>query len=394
MKNNDISIYIHIPFCVRKCLYCDFNSQVPASEDAFFYYTDALIKEISSSREYLTDRKLASIYIGGGTPSVIPSMCIDRVLDCISDIISIEDDTEITIESNPGTVTEYKIKDYVKIGINRVSIGAQSMIEDELRALGRIHTAKDFLEAYDKFYWGGIDNISVDVMTGIPYQTRESLIKTLEEVIRLHPKHISAYSLIVENGTPFYEKLMYGTLPLPTEDEAYIIYKLTQQYLAQNGYKRYEISNYALGTKSGSSKDKDYRCRHNLRYWERGDYIGFGVSSASLIGNHRFTNTAELSEYVSAPGAVKTEDMTLSDKDAMAEFMFLGLRKTDGVKISDFKESFDTDIADIYGEVMKKHIKDGLAEFIAGEEGEEDGRFMLTERGMDVANYVMSDYML
>lgn len=382
MRDDTIGIYIHIPFCVRKCLYCDFNSQVPASEDAYFFYTDALLREIASSKELLKKRRLDSIYIGGGTPSTLPSHCLRRIFEGISDVIDIEDDTEITIEANPGTVGEYKIRDYVSLGINRVSLGGQSAIDDELRALGRAHTAKDLLLAYDKLYWGGIDNISIDIMTSIPYQTRKSLIKTLDTVTGLHPKHISAYSLTIEKGTPFYEKYKYKTLDLPSEDESYFIYKLTQEYLASGGYKRYEISNYA--------NDPDYRCRHNIRYWDRGDYIGFGVSASSLIGDHRFTNTSDLTGYVSAPGRDRSEDMILKTKDEMAEFMFLGLRKVEGVRLSDFYDCFGKDIRDVYGEIMQGHIE---AELAVIEGGESEERFMLTDRGMDVANFVMKDYL-
>ncbi len=388
----DIGIYVHIPFCVRKCFYCDFNSQVPPSEDTVFFYTAALLDEIKASAGLLEDRKLSSIYIGGGTPSSIPSSCIGRIIDRISSHIDIDEDTEVTIEANPGTLTELKIKDYVAAGINRVSLGLQSAVEDELKALGRIHTFEDFKKNFDRLYWGGIENISVDVMTSIPYQTQESLIKTLDEVIKLRPQHISAYSLIIEENTPFYDKLRYGLLPLPTEDESYYIYKLAQTYLTQNGYRRYEISNYSLEPgNEGNKEEKDYRCRHNLRYWDRGDYIGFGVSAASLIGDHRFTNTKDLNEYASDPGRIKQEDLVLRPEDAMAEFMFLGLRKTDGIRCADFRESFDTDINEVYGKVMRHHVDRKLAAF-SGED--EERRFFLTDTGLDLSNVVMSEYLL
>lgn len=391
-ERKDISIYIHIPFCVRKCFYCDFNSQVPPSEDTVFYYTAALIEEIKASAELLHDRELKSIYIGGGTPSSIPSSCISRVIETVSSVIDIDDDTEITIEANPGTLTDLKIKDYVSSGINRISMGLQSAVEEELRVLGRIHSFDDLKKNFDRLYWGGIDNINVDVMTSIPYQTRESLIETLDAVTGLKPQHISAYSLIIEQNTPFYDKYRYGLLPLPGEDESYYIYKLTQEYLASKGYRRYEISNYTLD--DGDPEDKrhrDFRCLHNLRCWDRRDYLGYGVSAASLMGDHRFTNTADLNQYASDPGGIKQEDIILRPEDAMAEFMFLGLRKTDGIRCSDFEESFDMDIDKVFGRVMKHHSDKGLAAFSG--EGE-DRRFFLTDKGLDISNIVMSEYLL
>lgn len=388
MRGEDISIYVHIPFCVRKCLYCDFNSQVPPSEDTVFYYTAALIDEIKSSDDYFEDRKLASIYIGGGTPSSIPTSCIGRILDGISSVISIEDDTEITLEANPGTLNELKVKDYVSYGVNRMSLGLQSAIEEELKALGRIHTFEDLKTSFERLYWGGIDNVSVDIMTSIPYQTAESLVETLDAVIKLKPQHISAYSLMIEQNTPFYDKFRYGLLPLPSEEESYYIYKLCQQYLEENGFKRYEISNYA---KESEKEGTDYRCLHNLRYWDRGDYIGFGVSAASLYKDHRFTNTADINEYVSDPGGKRMEDLKLRPEDAMAEFMFLGLRKTDGIRCADFSERFNKDINEVYGKVMRYHIDRGYAK--TSGEGDEK-RFFLTDNGLDVSNIIMSDFLL
>lgn len=388
MSGKDISIYVHIPFCVRKCLYCDFNSQVPASEDTVFYYTSALEREIGAAGDIFEDRRLVSVYIGGGTPSSIPSSCIGRIMDAISSVISIEDDTEITIEANPGTLTDLKIKDYVSFSINRVSLGVQSAIEEELKTLGRIHSFEDVKKSFDRLYWGGIDNISADIMTSIPYQTPESLIETLDAVIKLKPEHISAYSLIIEQNTPFYDKYRYGLLPLPGEDESYMIYKLAQEYLEQKGYKRYEISNYAKET---GEEGRDYRCLHNLRYWDRKDYIGFGASAASLIGDHRFTNVFDVTDYVSDPGGKKAEDYRLRPEDAMAEFMFLGLRKTEGIRCADFEEAFGTDIQKIYGRIMRYQIDRKLA---ASTGEKEEKRFFLTDKGLDVSNMVMSEYLL
>ena len=225
-------------------------------------------------------------------------------------------------------------------------------------------------------------------MTSIPYQTPESLIETRDAVIKLKPEHISAYSLIIEQNTPFYDKYRYGLLPLPGEDESYMIYKLAQEYLEQKGYKRYEISNYAKET---GEEGRDCRCLHNLRYWDRKDYIGFGASAASLIGDHRFTNVYDVTDYVSDPGGKKAEDYRLRPEDAMAEFMFLGLRKTEGIRCADFEEAFGTDIQKIYGRIMRYQIDRKLA---ASTGEKEEKRFFLTDKGLDVSNMVMSEYLL
>ncbi|MBQ9607673.1 MAG: radical SAM family heme chaperone HemW, partial [Lachnospiraceae bacterium] len=240
MKDSkDISIYVHIPFCVRKCLYCDFNSgKYP--DYMIDSYIDAILKEMDENREVFSGKSLKAVYIGGGTPSSVPPSYIGLIFDRISDIIPIEDDTEITIEINPGTTTDHKIKDYVSYGVNRVSVGLQSAVDSELEALGRIHTYNDFLRTYDILKENGIKNINVDIMTSIPHQTKGSLLKTLQEVISLHPQHISAYSLSIEKGTPFYE-MGPMRLDLPAENESYEIYKLTQKYLKEHGYSRYEI---------------------------------------------------------------------------------------------------------------------------------------------------------
>ncbi len=385
--SKDISIYVHIPFCVRKCLYCDFNSgKYP--DYIISSYIDALLKEIDRCREVFRGRELASLYIGGGTPSSVPPSYIGLVFDRISDVITIEDDTEITMEINPGTTTDQKIKDYVSYGVNRISIGLQSALNSELEALGRIHTFEDFLRTYDIVREKGIEKVNVDIMTSIPHQSRESLIKTLDKVTSLRPEHISAYSLIIEKGTPFYERGA-EKLGVPSEEESFKIYKLTQKYLKEHGYERYEISNYALKDKNGS---RDNRCANNLRYWDRKDYIGFGASAASLIGYRRFTNVPELGIYIRDPGRHKSEDMLLQPKDAMAEFMFLGLRKIEGIRCDDFREEFGVRIQEVYGGIMKKHVEAGLAQF-SGEDDDPGQRFYLTDRGLDISNQIMAEYL-
>lgn len=383
--SKDISIYVHIPFCVRKCLYCDFNSgRYP--DYVIASYIDALLKEIDNSRELFSGRSLASLYIGGGTPSSVPPSYIGLIFDRISDVITIEDDTEITMEINPGTATDQKIKDYAGLGVNRMSVGLQSALDNELEALGRIHTFEDFKRTYDIIRENGIGSVNIDIMTSIPHQTKGTLIKTLQEVTSLRPEHISAYSLIIEEGTPFYEKGR-DRLDLPPEKESFEIYKLTQSYLRGHGYDRYEISNFAL-------KGGDNRCRNNLRYWDRKDYAGFGVSAASLIGNRRYSNISDVDMYIREPGRYKAEDILLDRKDAMAEFMFLGLRKIEGISCAGFNDEFGEKIENVYGKVMKGHVEAGLAAFSSEDEDDTERSFFLTDRGLDVSNQVMADYLL
>lgn len=383
VKSSDIAIYVHIPFCVRKCLYCDFNSAVQP-DYMIDSYINALLTELDLKKEAFFGRQLVSIYIGGGTPSSIPPSYIRLILERIASFTTIQDETEITIEINPGTTVDHKIADYVSCGINRVSIGLQSAVDQELKALGRIHDLDTFLHTYDVVHEAGIDNINVDIMTSIPHQDRVSLRETLKKVTDLKPQHISAYSLIIEPGTPFYQTGAVN-LDLPSEEESLEMDRMTVSYLVSHGYRRYEISNYAK-----EDDEKDYRCLHNLRYWERGDYLGYGVSASSLYGNRRFTNIPDIGPYITSPGKHVSEDLILSSNDAAAEFMFLGLRKTDGIRLKDFKEEFGEDIKRVYGNIMKKQVEKELALF----EGEgEDERFMLTERGLEVSNIVMAEFL-
>ena len=384
MDGENFSIYVHIPFCVKKCLYCDFNSGV-YPDYVIASYIDALLKEIDSYKPFLFQRRLASVYIGGGTPSSVPPSYIGLIIERISDVTSIDEDTEISMEINPGTASDHKIKDYVSFGVNRMSIGLQSAVNSELEALGRIHTFENFRSTFDAIRSNGIENINVDIMTSIPHQTKGTLFKTLQEVAGLRPAHISAYSLIIEKGTPFYE-MGPVRLDLPSENDSYEMEKELQRYLRDHGYERYEISNYAR-----KETGRDNRCRHNLRYWDRDDYIGIGVSAASLIENRRFTNIADIGRYITSPGRYKSEDLILSEADAMAEFMFLGLRKTEGIKTSDFEKTFGIDIEKVYGKVMKEHIE---GEFAETEGEDEERRFFLTDKGLDISNRVMADYLL
>lgn len=379
MSENNLEIYIHIPFCVKKCLYCDFLS-APASTEIKDAYMHALFTEIEKRADEYRNYTVSSVFIGGGTPSTVSPALIKRLMELICKSFSIQPDAEITIETNPGTVDYDALEVYRSAGINRLSIGLQSANDDELKALGRIHCYKDFLRAYDDALRAGFENINVDIMSDIPGQDIESCIDTLKKVTGLKPppKHISAYSLIVEEGTPFYEMLSMGKLDIADEDTDRLMYTKTGELLEEAGYKRYEISNYA---KEG------YRCRHNCGYWRRVPYIGFGIGAASLFENKRFSNGTDISDYIDNPTKCGTKEQELTDEDCMEEFMFLGLRMTEGVSGDEFERCFGKSISSVYGEVIRKNIEAGLIK----ETGVNS--IALTDKGMDVSNYVMAQFL-
>lgn len=285
MEQN-LSLYLHIPFCVRKCLYCDFLSG-PQSADVQEQYVEALCREIQETSPEYREYQVVSVFIGGGTPSVLLPEQTIRIMETLKSCFILTDTCEISMEMNPGTVTPEKMNAYRACGINRISIGLQSANDGELKALGRIHTCADFLKAYEMAVEAGFTNINVDLMSAIPEQTLKSYQETLQKVLALQPQpvHISAYSLIVEEGTPFYEQ----ELNLPDEETERRMYEITDDILRKAGYHRYEISNYAKAGKE---------CVHNKVYWQRGNYLGLGIGSASLIQNVRFHNVTDISSYV------------------------------------------------------------------------------------------------
>ena len=285
MEQN-LSLYLHIPFCVRKCLYCDFLSG-PQSADMQEQYVEALCREIQETSPEYREYQVVSVFIGGGTPSVLLTEQTIRIMETLKSCFILTDTCEISMEMNPGTVTPEKMNAYRACGINRISIGLQSANDGELKALGRIHTCADFLKAYEMAVEAGFTNINVDLMSAIPEQTLKSYQETLQKVLALQPQpvHISAYSLIVEEGTPFYEQ----ELNLPDEETERRMYEITDDILRKAGYHRYEISNYAKAGKE---------CVHNKVYWQRGNYLGLGIGSASLIQNVRFHNVTDIWSYV------------------------------------------------------------------------------------------------
>lgn len=399
-----LEIYIHIPFCAKKCDYCDFLS-MRADEGTKREYVNGLIREIELSKDMMKGYKVDTVFIGGGTPSILREDYIEKIMQTLKDNCELSENAEITIECNPGTVNLKKLEAYKKSGINRISFGLQSANDNELRELGRIHDFEGFVESYKLARKAGFNNINVDLMSALPGQTLESYRDTLNKVIELNPEHISAYSLIVEDGTPMEERVEQNLVTLPDEDTEREMYYLTREVALKNGYNRYEISNYA---KTG------YECRHNEGYWKRVEYLGFGLGAASLYQNKRYSNVSDLNEYIGLlldggndedyyGGMVYQDDVwdiqedtlnilhgkisTLSNKDMMEEFMFLGLRMTEGVSEEKFEMDFGRNIDKVYGDVIEKLEKQQLLE-------KKDGRIKLTDRGVDISNYVMSEFLL
>ena len=377
-KNNktaSMEIYIHIPFCAKKCEYCDFLSG-PAGGKEQRAYVQALLKEIRAAEEG-QGRSVSSIFIGGGTPSLLKEDLLGSILNEIYKKFNLEPGAEISIEVNPGTVSSKKLEAYRRMGINRLSIGLQSTDDRELKTLGRLHNYAQFLETYQAAGNAGFDNINIDLMSALPDQTYEGWVANLRRTAELSPAHISAYSLIIEEGTPFSMR----ELNLPDEETEYRMYEDTAAILEEYGYEQYEISNYAK---------KGRRCRHNVGYWTRCDYLGLGLGAASLWGKKRFSNTADMEEYLrnsAFPERIRLMEPVLSREDEMAEFMFLGLRMTEGVSEAAFRQGFGVEMREIYGEVLKKYTGMELLE-------EKDGRIFLTRKGIHVSNSVMSDFLL
>ena len=381
-----LAIYIHIPFCVRKCLYCDFLS-APASDETKEQYVQALCREIREERKSYVNYKIETIFLGGGTPSLLSGEQLDRILGTVFDAYQVADDCEISMEVNPGTVTKEKLKAYKRAGVNRLSIGMQSAVEEELQSLGRIHSSEDAFDTYDLAVKTGFNNINIDLMSAIPGQTKESWKESLKRILDLEPApaHVSAYSLIIEEGTPFFE----NTPTLPDEDTEREMYKITNDILSESGYLRYEISNYA---KPG------FACRHNCTYWERGSYAGFGIGAASLVEQVRFSNTRNLKDYLekylkNATVAIKENRQELSVEEQMEEFMFLGLRMMRGVSAGKFSDLFGKTIEQVYPGIVEKYCRQGLLQKIP-EQGSGEVRIALTERGIDVSNVIMADFLL
>lgn len=390
IKVEELELYIHIPFCVKKCQYCDFLS-APAPESAIQAYLDQAMREIRAVSRQYTAYQVKTVFIGGGTPSILTPSQTQRLLEQLDQSFCIAPGAEVTIECNPGTLDAAKLRAYQNGGINRLSMGLQSAQEEELRLLGRIHTFREFQSNYALARSMGFENINVDLMAALPGQKADTYARSLEKVIALAPEHISAYSLIIEEGTPFFERYAEADRLrakgksqqlLPCEEEERNMYQLTKELLLQAGYHRYEISNYALD---------GFACRHNTGYWKRKNYLGIGLGAASMVKNLRFSNTSDLDKYLKADFKnnknAYTDIYQLKINEQMEEFMFLGLRMTQGISAKDFQNQFHKDIEEIYGQVLNKHLNEKLINKTAS-------GFCLTEFGTDVSNYVMAEYLL
>lgn len=375
-----MELYIHIPFCVRKCAYCDFLS-APADQDTIGRYMECLEKQLVRQAASFQEKVIDTVFIGGGTPTILCIEQLSRLLAAVQEHFVLAAGAEITVEANPGTITTGKARALAQGGVNRVSLGLQSTSERELRLLGRIHTYDDFLRSYGLVREAGIRNVNVDLMSALPGQTIASYEKTLHQVLSLHPEHISAYSLIIEEGTPFYERYRAdeklrdaGKEPqvLPSEESERAMYELTGALLADYGYERYEISNYA---KAG------FACRHNIGYWTGEEYLGLGLGASSYIEETRFCNTSELRAYLEEDFTSR-EVQHLSKNDRMAEFFYLGLRMTAGVAKADFVRRFGLSAEAVYGDVLK----DLTAQELLTDTGT---HYRLTPFGRDVSNQVL-----
>ena len=378
MKNTrrrPLELYIHIPFCVRKCQYCDFLSG-PSDEETKDRYIEALLKEIRAA-EHTEDYEIVSVFIGGGTPSALKAEAIASIMRTLQEKFFFCEDAEVTIEANPGTVDPEKLTIYRNVGINRLSLGLQSTDAEELKLLGRIHSYEEFLKSYEWAREAGFSNINIDLMFAIPGQTGEAWRQHLYQVAELNPEHISAYSLIIEEGTPFAEQ----NLDLPDEDTEYQMYEDTAEILERYGYRQYEISNYA---KQG------YMCRHNAGYWQRLEYLGFGLGASSLYGGMRFSNTHQMQEYLKEsrnPDQIRKDVTVLSRNEQIEEFMFLGLRMTEGISEKKFEENFNVRLMDIYGDILQKYEETGFMEHI-------ETKWRLTRKGIHVSNHILADFLL
>ncbi|MEI3192853.1 MAG: radical SAM family heme chaperone HemW [Lachnospiraceae bacterium] len=380
----ELELYLHIPFCVKKCNYCDFLS-APAGEETRAAYVDALLEEIRGFDEP-EDYEVVTVFFGGGTPSILPGQAIFRIMEALREKFSFRKGAEITLEANPGTVDKEKLSFYKKAGINRLSFGLQSADAEELKKLGRIHTWEKFLESFQLAREAGFSNINVDLMSALPGQTKESWEKTLRQVLALQPEHISAYSLIIEEGTPFYqlyekdvERRDAGEEPelIPSEEEERAMYEATGRILKEQGYLHYEISNYA---KPGRE------CCHNLGYWQRRDYLGFGLGASTLLNPVRYKNTEDLEAYLGGDFS-KKEFFVLTKDNQIEETMFLGLRVLEGVSKEQFREHFSCELRVVYRKELEKLEKEGLLE--------EEGDFVrLTSRGIDLSNPVLAEFLL
>ena len=378
-NSNTLGLYIHIPFCVRKCRYCDFLSFPNSSEDLISIYIEKLTSEIIAKNNFdCTANIVDSIYIGGGTPSLIEANYIDDILDAIYAKYNISDNTEITIEANPGTVDVEKLKSYANFGINRLSYGVQSFDRKQLKLLGRIHDSDSVLESFNLARNAGFKNINIDLIFGLPEETLPIWLNDVKTTIELSPEHISFYSLTIEENTPIFHDIINARIEELDETSDRIMYHKAIELLADNGYNHYEISNAAL---------PGFESRHNLKYWSMNNYLGFGLGAHSYVNGVRFANTESMQEYLSADGSSPmttwVHENTITDE--ISEFVFLGLRKIEGIDLKRFNTLFGKSFWEVYSYETKLLIERGLLE-------ENGDMLRLTSLGLDLSNQVFMEY--
>ena len=377
MKTNKISIYIHIPFCESRCHYCDFCSSLLAKSNVEKYF-EYLRKEIKLQEDFLRDKIIDTVFIGGGTPSSVVPKFIKEIMEDLS-AFKFSKESEVTIESNPNSLTLEKAKTYFSSGINRISIGAQSFNEEILKKIGRIHKKDDIYGAIENARSAGFENINLDLMLALPGQKFSDIEESINEVEKLNLPHISYYSLILEEGTKLYRDHEKSPLAFPNEDEDRKMYHCVFNELEKIGLKQYEISNFA---KEG------YECRHNMSYWKLRDYISFGLSASSNIGNLRYTNFYDFKDYYKALDKNKNPIVfseNLNKTDRMNEFVMMGLRLNSGVDIDEFNEKFNENFLKIYEQEIEKNLKSGLIIL-------DENNLKLTEKGRDLSNQVELDF--
>ncbi|MBP3620124.1 MAG: oxygen-independent coproporphyrinogen III oxidase [Lachnospiraceae bacterium] len=393
-----VSLYVHIPFCALKCKYCDFLSFDGESYGTMLRYVDSLCQEIKLYAPLASDYIVRSVFIGGGTPSLLDEGLITNIMAFIRKTFTLEKDAEISIEANPGTLRHQKLNGYKAAGINRLSIGLQSADDEMLRKLGRMHNYDQFVATFKAARRAGFNNINIDIMSGLPGQTIHSYVDTLSRVLEFGPEHISAYSLSIEEGTPFAkDPEILESLPPDMIDRR--MYEITKKLLAAHGYDRYEVSNYAR---------PGYECRHNMVYWTGGEYIGFGIGASSYFQGKRFNNISDILQYIqlmeeTSDKFAEADNLEILYNESvrklrenvtpiyidsrMEEFMFLGLRMMCGISRIDFEERFKKDIYEVYGPVLNKYIDQGLLATY-------EDRIYLTDKGIDVSNVVLADFIL
>ena len=379
MKKN-IGLYLHIPFCISKCRYCDFLSK--ANQTSYFEpYVQALVKEIQAYGELLISYEVDSIFIGGGTPTILPIPLLEKILFELYRNFTIIPTAEITIEANPGTLSKIQLQRLNEISVNRLSIGLQAYQDSLLQKLGRGHRLEQFLENYAAARAVGFNNISIDLMFGLPEQKLEHWEETLSQIITLNPEHLSCYSLIIEEGTPFHILWGKNQLQLPTEDETLYMYRKCISMLTQAGYEHYEISNFAKRQKES---------KHNLKYWTGQEYIGLGVGAHSFFEQQRYNNIENIKQYIEKSHhlqKIQINHQMITLKESYEETMFLGLRLIDGVSMDVFYERFQKKIEDVYGIVLNKMVDQELLKI-------EQNKVKLTSKGLEVGNLVFEQFLL